>query len=170
MQRPHPNEYATHYQPYIDLVENGDFFELIALNKKDVTTFFKNIPQEKYDYRYAANKWTIKQVILHIIDTERVFSYRALTCARGDKSPLPFMDENKYAENAIFPNRTMKSLIREFEIVRESSILLFENITEEQSKLIGTIGGKYDITARALGYLIMGHAIHHINIIKERYL
>jgi hypothetical protein len=170
MKKPNPNEYAPHYQPYISLVEERDFSELFILNKKNVATFFKSIPEEKYDYRYAENKWTIKQVILHIIDTERVFSYRALVCARGDRNPLPFMDENKYAENAIVSNRTMKSLIAEFEIVRESSIPLFDTITEDQSKFVGTIGGKYDITARALGYLMIGHALPHINIIKERYL
>lgn len=170
MQRPNANEYASHYQPYIDLVKKGDFIELAVQNKKEIVSFFENIPEEKHDYRYAENKWTIKQVLLHIIDTERVFTYRALACARDDKSPLPFMDENHYAKNADVSSRTLNSLIREFEIVRKSSISLFENTTEEQSKLIGTVGGEYPITARALGYLMIGHALHHVNVIKERYL
>ena len=170
MQRPNSNEYAAYYQSYLDLVEDGDFLELASLNKKETAAFFENIPEEKHDYRYDENKWTIKQVLLHIIDTERVFAYRALACARGDKNTLPFMDENHYAKNADASGRTLKSLIKEFEIVRESSILLFENTTEEQSKFVGTIGGEYDITARALGYLMIGHALHHVHVIRERYL
>jgi uncharacterized damage-inducible protein DinB len=170
MQKPSPNEYASHYQPYIDLVGEGEFLELITLNKQKIITFFENIAEEKHDYRYAENKWTIKQILFHINDTERVFAYRTLACSRCDKNPLPFMDENQYAMHADVSNRSLKSLIREFEIVRENSLLLFENITEEQSKFAGTIGGEYPITARALGYLMIGHALHHVNVIKERYL
>lgn len=170
MQRPNPNEYASYYQPYIDLVEDGEFSDLIIQNKRDVMAFFESIPNEKYNYRYAENKWTIKQVLLHIIDTERVFAFRALVCARGDNSPLPFMNEKEYAKNADTFNRTMKSLITEFGTVRKSSILLLDNLTDEQSMFTGNIGGKYTITTRALGYLIIGHALHHVNVVKERYL
>jgi len=170
MNRPLPSEYPTHYQPYINLVQNGNFLSLLTLNKTDLSAFFKRIPKEKHNYKYEENKWSIKQVLMHIIDIERVFSYRALACARGDKTSLPFMDENHYAQNADLSKRSLKSLIREFEIVRESSFALLENISEEQSKFIGTIGGEYPISARALGYLMIGHALHHIKVINERYL
>lgn len=169
MKRPKPNEYNPYFQPYIDLVEDGDFSRLLVENKMKVIAFFESIPENKHNYRYAEDKWTIKDVLMHIIDTERVFSYRALAFARGEKASLSSMDEKLYAENANTCIRTLKSLIREFEIVRENSILLFEYMPNEKSRLIGHIN-KSAISARALGYLIIGHALHHLNIIKERYL
>lgn len=169
MQRPELNEYKPYFQPYIDLVENKDFSELLLQNKTETITFFENIPEEKHNYKYAENKWTVKESFMHIIDTERVFSYRALACARGDTASLPNMDENLYANNVDVSNRSFESLIREFKVVRESSILLFNYMPIEKSKLIGHIG-ENSISARALGYLIVGHALHHLNLIKERYL
>ena len=169
MNRPLPTEYPPQYQPYINLVQNGNFLALLTLNKIDLSAFFKRIPKEKHNYKYAENKWTIKEVLMHLIDTERVFSYRALACARGDKTSLPNMDENLYAQNVDVSTRTLQSLIEEFEAVRESSILLFEYMSEEKSRLLGHIG-ENAISARALGYLIIGHALHHIAVIKERYL
>jgi uncharacterized damage-inducible protein DinB len=169
MQRPESNEYKPYFQSYIDLVEGGDFSELLLQNKLYTIAFFEGIPEEKHNYKYAEDKWTIKECLMHIIDTERVFSYRALACARGDKASLPNMDENLYARNVNVLNRTFKSLVEEFKAVRESSILLFKYMPDEKSKLIGHIG-ENAISARALGYLIIGHARHHLNVIKERYL
>lgn len=169
MKRPEPNEYKSYFQSYIDLVEDGDFSKLLLQNKVDAVTFFEGIPKEKHNYKYAEDKWTIKESLMHIIDTERVFSYRALACARGDKTPLPTMDENLYARNVDVSTRTFLSLIEEFKAVRESSILLFDYMPDEKSRLIGHIG-ENAISARALGYLLIGHVIHHLNVIRERYL
>jgi hypothetical protein len=170
MQKPEPSEYSPYFQSYIDLVENGDFPKLLALNKKDVIAFFGNIPEDRHNYKYAEGKWTIKEVLMHIVDTERVFSYRALACARGEKASLPSMDEKLYVENANAPIRTLKSLINEFDIVRENSLELFEHIPDAKSKVLGIIDNRHPITARALGYLLIGHALHHLNVIRERYL
>lgn len=170
MHRPSPSEYSPYFQPYITLVELGEFRELLTQNKLDVITFFKKIPGDKHNYKYAKGKWTIKEVLMHIIDTERVFSYRALASARGETALLPTMDENLYTKNSSAPNRTLKSLIREFEIVRKNSIILFEHMNPEQSKTLGTTADHQPITPRALGYLIIGHARHHLNVTKERYL
>lgn len=170
IEKPKKTEYDIHFQPYIDLVEDGNFFEKFIENKKSVINFFEQIPGDKYNYKYAENKWTVKEVLLHMIDTERVFAYRALACARGDNSPLPYMDEEQYGKNADVTYRTMNSLIAEFEKVRDSNTVLFQYMTEQESKFQGNIGGEHGITARALGYITLGHTIHHINIIKERYL
>jgi hypothetical protein len=169
MYKPTSSEYSPYFQPYIDLVESEEFSELLIDNKLEVTTFFKNIPEDRHDYKYAEDKWTIKETLMHIIDTERVFSYRALACARGETALLPTMDEKLYTKNSGASNRTLKSLIKEFEIVRENSIVLFEHMTE-QCKTLGTTANQQPISARALGYLIIGHARHHLNVIRERYL
>jgi hypothetical protein len=146
------------------------FLEELKKNKMETVQFFKSIPESKHNHRYAENKWTIKEVLMHMIDTERGFSYRVLVCARADdKTPLYPMDEDMYAANADVTNRTMDSLIKEFEVVRESATFLFENLTEAQSKFLGD-NITHKISARALGYILIGHVKHHNNVIKERYL
>jgi uncharacterized damage-inducible protein DinB len=128
------------------------------------------IPNDKLNHKYADNKWTIKEVLMHIIDTERVFAYRTLVCLRGDnETPLHSMDDNLYASNIEVISRTIESLIDEFKIVRANSSLLFENVSDEQSKFLGN-GITHNLSARALGFIMMGHILHHIKIIKERYL
>ena len=170
MYKPSQSEYSSYFKPYIDLVESGELSELLSQNKRDVISFFKNIPEDRHNYKYAEDKWTIKEVLMHIIDTERVFSYRALACARGETALLPTMDENLYTKNSGALNRTLKSLIKEFEIVRENSMVLFEYMTDQQSKILGTTANQQPISPRALAYLTIGHAHHHLNVIKERYL
>lgn len=170
MNRPEEIEYNPYFQNYIDLVEPGHFYVVFDQNKLLTIDFFKSIPLGKEDYKYAENKWTIKEVLMHIIDTERVFAYRTLVCLRGDSmTPLHSMDDNLYASNIDVSNRTLESLLEEFNIVRANSSLLFDNISDEQSKFLGN-GVTHHFSARALGYIMMGHILHHINIIKERYL
>ena len=133
-------------------------------------SFFRNIPVEKHLYRYAEDKWTCKDILMHVIDTERVMSFRALVAARGDlTTPLAPVDENLYAKNVDVSARSMEDLLEEFEIVRRSSEKLFQHMTEEQSQFLGN-GVNYPISARAVGYIIQGHVIHHMNVIIERYL
>ena len=170
MQRPISNEYNQYFQSYIILVPEGDYFDLLEQNTADAVRFFEEIEPEKHNYRYAEGKWTIKDVLMHLIDTERVMSYRALVAARGDsKTPLPYMDEDAYAQNVNTFDRDMDSLIDEFMVVRSATGYLFEYLTDEQSKLIGNAHA-HPITPRALGYIIIGHVQHHINVIQERYL
>lgn len=170
MKKPAAAEYPSSYQKYVDLVKSENFFELLDNNTKETIRFFNSIDPSKHDYRYAENKWTIKDVLLHIIDTERGFSYRAIVCVRGDdKTPLHPMDENLFAANASTAKRTMRDLLEEFAIVRSSFRKIFEYTSEQQQTFLGN-GTTGRITARALAYIGIGHDIHHMNVIKERYL
>lgn len=170
MNLPDKNEYNPFFKKYIDLVPKGNFIELFKKNTEQAIQFFTSIPIDKQLYRYAEGKWTIKEILMHIIDTERVMSYRVLVAMRGDAiTPLSPFDENLYAKNVDVSSRTMEDLVEEFEIVRRSLDKLFLNITEAQSMFLGN-GINYPITARAIGYLIQGHVIHHQQVIRERYL
>ncbi|SRR6266496_1962343 len=170
MQRPSPDEYHANYQKYFDFVARGDYLNSLRQNSIDTATFFSKLPSEKLDYKYADDKWTVKEVLMHIIDTERVFSYRALVAARGDDITLRHrMDEELYASNVDVSHRTLESLISEFEAVRSSTQQLFENMTDVQSKRWCNIGTS-PMTARAIGYFMIGHVRHHLGVIEERYL
>jgi uncharacterized damage-inducible protein DinB len=170
MERPSLNEYNPAYQKYFDLVPTGNFFDVSKQNTKDTVEFFEAIPVTKHNFKYAPNKWTVKELLQHIIDTERVFAVRGLMAARrDDETPIHRMDEELYARNAGVDDRTMETLLSEFFAVRQSTEILFEHFTEEQSKLFCNIIS-YPMTTRAIGYFIIGHCNHHINVIKEKYL
>jgi uncharacterized damage-inducible protein DinB len=168
MQRPAAGEYAAGYQQYFDLVPAGDYLSLLKQDSIDTVRYFEGIPEEKLDYRYAEGKWTIKEVFMHIIDTERVFSYRGLVAARGDASPHYRMDEELYARNVDVSQRSLQSLLSEFKAVRASTEHLYANITDAQSKLKCNIV-THPMTTRAIGYFVIGHVKHHLNIIQQRY-
>lgn len=170
MQRPLPKEYNPYFENYISLVGDGDFFEMLYENKNQFIRFINGIPADKHDYRYAPDKWSIKDILQHIVDTERVMAYRALVAARGDNGVvMPVMTENLYAHNANASLRTVHGLLEEFNIVRQCTELLLYNLTPEQTELEGNAAG-FPITARAVGYIVLGHVLHHINVITERYL
>ncbi len=171
MQRPQLNEHKAYVERYVNLVPEGDYIEVLKQNTNNSTEFFNNIPANKEDYRYADGKWSIKQVLLHITDTERVMYYRALTGIRGDSKAVMYdMDQDLYTDNADVTGRTLADLTEEFITVRNSGIKLFENVSEEQSKAIIHLNDGGVFSVRALGYMVIGHMLHHINIIKERYL
>lgn len=179
MQKPLKEEYHPNYQKYFDLIPEGeesdrvlecDYLDLLRRDSLDTVSFLNELPSEKLNYRYAEKKWTPKQVVMHIIDTERVFSYRALVAARGDTISVPHrMDEELYASNVDVAARSLESLIGEFKAVRSSTEWLFENLTDTETKRWCHIG-THPMTARAIGYFIIGHGRHHLNVIKERYL
>jgi hypothetical protein len=169
MQRPLAGEYATGYQQYFDLVPPGDYSVLLKQNTIETINFFEAIPEDKLDYKYEPDKWTIKEVFMHIIDTERVFSYRGLVAARGDESPHYRMDERLYAGNVDVTRRSLPSLLAEFNAVRASTQVLYENLSDAQSMLLCNIV-THPMTARAIGYFLIGHVKHHLNIIAQRYL
>lgn len=171
MQKPKNHEYNPFFQHYINLSFSyeGDFRKALHDNTIRATCFFEAIPTQKHDFKYAENKWTIKEILMHIIDAERVFAYRAMVCSRGDNStPLHSMPVDLFASNAVVSNRTMESLVGEFLIVRKSSALIFEHLTDVQSKFEGN-GITHKITGRAIGYIMIGHIEHHINVINEKY-
>ena len=170
MQLPSADEYHPNYQKYFDLVASGDYLDLLRQNSVYTIGFFDKLPKEKLEYRYAAGKWTTKDVFMHIIDTERVFSYRGLVAARGDEITVPHrMDEELYARNTDVSHRTLESLISEFSAVRASTEQLFQNMTDAQSKRWCNIGTS-PMTARAIAYFIIGHARHHVGVVQEKYL
>jgi uncharacterized damage-inducible protein DinB len=169
MQKPSADEYGPGYQKYFDLVPAGDYSTLLNQNSTETVRFFENISPEKLDYRYAAGKWNVKEILMHLIDTERVFAYRALAAARGDSSPHYRMDEELYAGNVDVSLRALPGLISEFMAVRNASEQLFENLTEAQSKLTCNIV-PHPMSARAIGYFLIAHIRHHRNVIQERYL
>lgn len=161
--------YAKHFYPYIKLVENENMNPVLKNQMQQAEDFFNSIPEEKHLYRYGADKWSIKEVIQHIIDTERVFAYRALAFSRKDVHTLPSMDENSYAVNSDADNRKFHDLIDEFKAVRQSTIFLFNSFSPSQLNEVGK-ASDYEMSVKAMGYTIAGHAAHHINILKDRYL
>jgi uncharacterized damage-inducible protein DinB len=169
MQRPEINEYHPNYQKYFDLIPKGDYMHVLVQNTIETVEFFDTIPPEKHDHRYAEGKWTIKEVLMHIIDTERVFAYRALAAARGDATPVYRMDEELYARNVNVSNRTMGDLISEFKTVRKATEFLFKNMTDEQSMRSCNVVA-YPMSARAIGYFMIGHVLHHVGVVGVRYL
>lgn len=161
--------YAAHFYPYIKLVENEDLKTVLQTQAQEIEKFFNSIPEEKYLFKYAPDKWSIKEVIQHIIDTERVFAYRALAFSRKDVHTLPSMDENSYASNSNADNRNFRDLVHEFVAVRKSTIFLFNSFSSEQLNQVGK-ASSYEMSTKAMGFTIAGHAAHHLNILKERYL
>lgn len=167
--RPLKQDYISYFEHYINLVHENDIISALQNNHQAHISFFKSLPNNKLNYRYQDKKWTVQQVINHIIDTERVFSYRALCFSRGDNQIFPSFDENKYAENAFLNLSTFNILIEEFDAVRKATILQFKQLSEKELLLKGkTSSGENNVLS--LGYMICGHATHHINVIKERYL
>ena len=167
--RPDLSRVGEWYHNYINLVTEDDL--LTAFDKQSISLFrfLETIPVEKHNYRYAEGKWTIKDIVQHIIDAERVFDYRALCFARKDTTPLPGFDENLYASHAKAEQRSWDKLVEELKIVRRSSDLLFHSFDEEQLESNGISSNSPNYTL-AIGYIIIGHAMHHQKIIRERYL
>lgn len=163
------NEYSTFYATYIKAAGNGDLHEDLEISLHDFIRFVQDLPMNKFDYRYAPGKWTIKEIIQHIIDTERVFSYRALRISRNDKTPLSGFDENNFADNTNGNERHLQSLLTELSIVRQSTLALFKSFSEEQLKRIGIVSNN-EISVRAIGFIIIGHQNHHKKVFQERYL
>jgi uncharacterized damage-inducible protein DinB len=163
------NEYAGHFATYIQAAANVELIEELEICLHDFIKFIQNIPMDKFDYRYAEGKWTIKDIIQHLIDAERIFAYRALRISRNDKTPLPGFEENDYVENTNANGRSIQDLLTEFSAVRQSTILLFKSLTDEQLKRIG-IASNNEISVRALGFVTIGHQKHHQKVFQERYL
>ncbi|HEY0045226.1 MAG TPA: DinB family protein [Flavobacterium sp.] len=163
------NEYSQFYTPYIEALGDCDLLEELEIALADCIKFVREIPLGKHDYRYAPGKWTIRDIIRHIIDSERIFAYRALRFARKDKTPLPGFDENDFAANADAESATLQELLTELSAVRYSTILLFKSFNEEQLRQIGTANGN-PMSVAAIGFIISGHQRHHQRVYIERYL
>ncbi|MCW3078417.1 MAG: hypothetical protein JWO32_3026 [Bacteroidetes bacterium] len=167
--RPEKGTYPEYYGNYIPLVSQNNIAEALIQNEDETLSFFIAIPENMGDYAYAEGKWTIKGVLNHIIDTERIFSYRALRFARMDYTqPLPY-EQDDYVANADLSNRTLADLIIEFKSVRQATLTLYKSFNNETLGRVGQLAaGKASVNA--IGFTICGHCIHHIDIVKERYL
>ncbi|RZJ14169.1 MAG: DinB family protein [Acinetobacter sp.] len=167
MNPPQTQEYPEWAKRYIGLVE-GNIIEVLTSQAVDFPNFVNNLI-EKADYAYAPGKWTIKEMIGHIVDTERILTYRLLCIARGEKASLPGFEEDDYVANAHFKDRSLFSLAEEFTLMRKSHLFLINSLNEEELDRMGNANGK-DISVRALAYILAGHIMHHIGVVKERYL
>jgi len=160
---------SGNFLKYIEKADDVEVYKSIRNNTKAFKKMLKDIPRKKINYAYDEGKWTIKELLQHIIDAERVFAYRALTMARQDATPLPGFDENNWALAANKISRKWSDLEEEFKTVRESTELLFESLSDTELLFAGTAGNN-PINTVGLGYVIAGHCKHHMDIINERYL
>ena len=163
------NEYPVFYKTYIQELEELELIEEMEICLHEFIKFVQNIPMDKFDYQYEEGKWTIKEIIQHLIDTERVFSYRALRISRNDKTPLPGFDENEYVANSNGKERSLQSLLTEMAVVRQATLSLFNSFSHEQLTKIGFASNR-EVSVRAIGFIIIGHQKHHQKIFSERYL
>ncbi|WP_374948584.1 DinB family protein [Mucilaginibacter sp.] len=166
---PQPNEYQAYFETYVSKVPRGaDVMELLEQLQTTTYNLFSNMTEMQSEHAYAKGKWTIKQVLGHIIDTERVFAFRAF-CFSRENAVLPGFDQDVYVNNTDFNSRPIQSLATELRATRESNLYLFGNLTANQLDRMGTASGN-PVSVKALVYMAAGHELHHLQILKERYL
>lgn len=165
------NEYGAFFKTYINAIpqNSGTAIDNLEDSFERAKELFDQIPENKYQFKYAEGKWTIKELLQHLIDSERVFAYRALRFARKDSTDLPGFDENIYVDNSNANERPFKEILDEFVLVRKSTISMFKGFTNEAMLQMGTANNN-ELSVRALSYITSGHLLHHLNIIRERYL
>lgn len=163
-------EFDPYYGRYINKLSNSiDIREGFVIGKTNVLQFFQDIPKEKLDYRYAKGKWSVKEILQHLIDTERIFMHRCFRIARNDKTSLAGFDQNIYVEPSNASGKLIEDLINEFKAVRESSISLLNSLSDNHLKYVADANGA-DMSARAAAFTIIGHEVWHMEVIKEKYL
>ena len=168
MARPASNEYAAYYQNYVELAQGENINDVVNKYVYELQEFYNSLPVEKENYAYAEGKWTVKQVLQHVADAERVFIYRALRISRNDKTPMAPFDEDEYVKNGFAETRSLSSLKQEFNAVRAATDMFLLSLNETQVQRTGTASG-HTISVNALGFIIYGHLLHHKNVLKERY-
>ncbi len=167
--KPNVDEYATYYDKYVSLVPDGNIVETLTKQLGETLAAWRAIPANKAEHRYAPGKWTTKEMMAHVIDTERVMAYRALRIARGDKTPLPGFEQDIFIANTDWSTRTIADLADEFDAVRKANLILFRHLSDAAWKQVGTASDN-PVTARALAYIIAGHELYHQEILRDRYL
>jgi len=168
LERPSSDEYAPYFAKYVDLVPVGDVLEVLAAGARDTRALLGSIPDGRSHFRYAPGKWSVREVVGHLSDTERVLAYRMLRIARGDVTPLPGFDENAYVASAEFDARSMEDLLEELYAVRHATLLLVRSLTPGSAARTG-MANERSVSARALAWIIAGHELHHRRILEERY-
>jgi hypothetical protein len=167
--RPDATEYSPFYAGYVAAVPESDVVAVLRDSGRDLVTALAAIPESQGGHRYAAGKWSVREVIGHVIDAERIFGYRALRLARADATPLPGFEENDYVRAAGSDARTIADLVDELRAVREATVRLFASLPDEAWARRGMVNGR-EISVRALAFITAGHARHHLNVLRERYL
>jgi len=168
MNRPAPTDYAPPHASYVDLVAEEDILGAMQQQSSETQKLLASLDETRAAYRYAAEKWSIKEVIGHIVDAERIMGYRALCVARGDSQPLPGFDEGAYVANAGFDAWKLGDLAEEYALVRRSNIVFFKNLAPEAWDRRGT-ANNFPVSVRGVAYVIVGHERHHLNVLREKY-
>jgi hypothetical protein len=169
MNRPVETEYAPYYQSYVNQVNENDIIAVLRSELDDLDVLLDRVPADKEAYAYEEGKWTIRQVIGHLIDGERVFGYRAFCIARGEKQNLPGFEQDDYLQTAPYNNINLEDLLSEMRLVRLSNIAMFRTLDEDAWQRVG-IANNNEVTVRAIAFIMAGHVRHHMNILRERYL
>lgn len=167
--RPDVGDYAPYYERYIKLIEGDDILKILNDQSKKTQDVLNSFSEHKGNFRYAEGKWTVKEVVGHLLDTERVFAYRALCIARGEKKSLPGFDQDDYVKDGNFNRRDLFELNYEFRLLRESNLLLFRSFSEEMLKKRG-FANETSVTVLAILFMIAGHEKHHMKILREKYM
>lgn len=169
LQRPSHDEYSSYYTGYIGLVPNDAYVSILNSQEKALVSLFSQLNEEQALSRYAPGKWSLKEVLAHITDTERIMSYRLLRIARGDTTDLPGFDQDIFIANTSFDEVALTDLVKDFQAVRQATLTLLPTISEAAWARLGT-ANTFAISARALAYVIVGHAQHHLNVVEQKYL
>lgn len=168
MARPDRSEYVDYYHLYVSRVPDGDILKTLLAQRDEFVSRLQSIPEDRGDYRYAEGKWTVKELIGHLLDTERVLGFRALAFARGDRTPLPGFAQDDYVAGGNFADRAIADLAAEFESMRTSHLVLFRSFDDEIWLRRGTASG-YEFTTRAVAWIMAGHLMHHEAVLLDRY-
>ena len=169
MTRPEKTEYDPYYEHYVSLVESDAILDTLAKQPIKLNDIFSTMPEEKGAFRYAEGKWSIKELLGHLIDGERMFAYRLFRISRGDETPIEGFEQDGYIENAHSNERSFADLLEEFSLLRSANMIFFKNLRDEGWSRVGT-ANKVKISVKALVYIMAGHIEHHLEILKERYL
>lgn len=163
------HNFSEYFNYYINLVEDQEVIDVLEKNNSDIKGLFDLLVESQGDYRYAEEKWSIKELLVHLIDTERIFCYRALSFSRNDQTDLPGFDHDDFVKHSHANERSLSDIANEFKAVRKATIYLFKSFNEHMLKAKGTANGN-QLTVTAIGYIIVGHAKHHMNVLQEKYL
>ncbi len=169
MYKPEPHEYDAYYHKYISLVPEADIRDAFAAQPAELRSTLAGVPEEKGGFSYADGKWTIKEVLSHLIDGERIFAYRILRISRGDETAIEGFEQDGYIENSNANNRSFGDLLDEFELSRRANTLMLKNLDAAALSRMGTASG-VPVSVRALANICIGHVRHHLNLLNERYL
>ncbi|WP_390622403.1 DinB family protein [Bacillus massilinigeriensis] len=169
MGRPEEHEYSAYFSKYINSIPDGDIIQILQQHSEEMNQFLNKFSEEQALFKYAEDKWSIKEVVGHVIDTERIMAYRLLCIARGETVSLPGFNENTYVQNADFNRYTIQELREDFAVVRKATLQLLKRLEPKAWLREGTANNSL-VTARAIAYIIAGHELHHRNIISNRYM